>query len=810
MAENKAGGGETGGDLRAEASMVRETPAGRASRPPVAARRDPRADPDDEPISERVDVVTVERNDRQSTVDTLTNAALTLRRELAKLHQQAAAVERTIEDQRRERSEAFERVDMANMRVQELEQRLELADDESSNLRRLRDAALADLQAVRAERDDLARAIENAKGATEELARTRAEAEALRKAHDEALKAAATREAELAEIRKREQADAQRLSADEAELRALRERLERSSAELAQAREEVAHVKSEAARLRLEVAAAADAAAKKLAEVERERGAAKDDVARLEKALGEARGSAEKLAAVEGDLAAARSETAEAREAIGRLERELEDARRARDVNVERAGMAERELEDARRDTVRLQRELESAVVASASASTRALAAERARAFVEDSVKQLRDELTSTFARWRSMPPSSPPPANEGSVAPPTRVVTPPSPATSEAPPLTKRGGAGSTSFPPLMAEARPLSMPAPSPLPTPLLDDDWAVDSGPPPAADAAASGDAPIPAAAPVPSLSAPSDDAPARVEASTRAGPPPLPARPPRVTQPSFPPAVYPSVPPAAGGAPTLPPPAPPAARPPEPSSIVQILSEERDALIEHLADAATAPEAATKLLERPDWLRGRPPLELLMALTHLDYDVEAPVFELARAWDREPICRALIAALRDEPDARLREHSAWLLKHLGAPSAWPALAELVSNEAEPPPVRRWLLEAIERLVASRGIGWREVGDLVALLARHPDSTLRDGVIGVVSALERSDDKRRVLLEILRSDDDEIVLASAVQALTSALPIELDPAVTERLLGHPSARVQRSVVEFIERSKRAAAKD
>lgn len=799
MAENKAGGGETGGDLRAEPPMARETPAGRASRPPIAARRDPRADPDDEPISERVDVVTAPRTgERQSSVDTLTNAALTLRRELAKLHQQAAAVERTIEDQRRERSEAFERVDVANLRVQELEQRLELAEDESSNLRRLRDAALADLQAVRAERDDLARAIENAKCAADDLARVRAESEALREARDEALKAAATHEAELTEIRKREQTDAQRVSAGEAELRALQERLERSSAELSQVREEASQGKSAAARLRQEIAAAA----KTLAEVEREREGARDDVARLEKALGETQAAAEKVAPLEGDLAAARSEVTEARAEIGRLERELESTRHARDVSLERTAMAERELEDARKDTVRLQRELESAVVAAAGASSRALAAERARAFVDDGMKQLRDEVTSAFARWRSMPPSSPPPANEGSVAPPTRVVLPNAPATSDAPPLTKRGGAGSTSFPPLMAEARPLSMPAPSPLPTPPLDDDWAVDSSPAPAAEP------PLPSPAPVPSVS--SEDGPARIEATTRSGPPPLPARPPRVTQPSFPPAVYPSIPPPAGGAPTLPPPAMPSGRPPEPSAVVQILSEERDALIERLADDATAAEAATKLLERPDWLRGRPPLELLMALTHLDYDVEAPVFELARTWDREPICRALIAALRDEPDAKLREHGAWLLKHLGAPSAWPALAELVSNEAEPPPVRRWLLEAIERLVASRGLGWREVGDLVALLVRHPDATLRDGVIGVVAALERSDDKRRVLLEILRSDDDEIVLASAVQALTSALPIELDPTVAERLLGHSSARVQRSVVELIERSKRAASKD
>ena len=234
---------------------------------------------------------------------------------------------------------------------------------------------------------------------------------------------------------------------------------------------------------------------------------------------------------------------------------------------------------------------------------------------------------------------------------------------------------------------------------------------------------------------------------------------------------------------------------------------MLSTKREDLFELLADPATAGEAAAELLEHPEWLTGRPPIELMIALTHLDYDAEAPVFELARAWEREPVCRALIAALRDEPDNKLREHGAWLLKHLSAPSAWPSICELVSNEAESSGVRRWLLEAIERLVATRAVGWREVGDLVATFAVHSDPSLRDGVIGIIAVLDRTEDKRRILMQILRSDDDEMVLSSAIHALVSMLPVELDPVVTERLLGHPSARVQRSVVDFIDRAKRRA---
>src|SRR4051812_29450190 len=102
----------------------------------MTQRRDPRVDPDDDemPVSApRVDVVSVERaspghershaperrepaassSEGEEASDPLTNAALVLRRELAKLHQQAAAVERTIDDQRRERSDALERIETA-------------------------------------------------------------------------------------------------------------------------------------------------------------------------------------------------------------------------------------------------------------------------------------------------------------------------------------------------------------------------------------------------------------------------------------------------------------------------------------------------------------------------------------------------------------------------------------------------------------------------------------------------------------------------------------------------------------------------
>lgn len=861
MADNTSGKGigEGGGyDPRVD-PPVRESVSQRP-----AARRDPRADPDDEPVSSssRVDVIGVDRTMRDrdpSSADTLTNAALVLRRELAKLHQQAAAVERTIEDQRRERSDALERVEYATQRAAELEAKLEQAEAEATSLRRLHDGALDDLQKVRSERDDLLRAIEAAKASADELSKARSEAETLREAHDEALRAASTYEAELAEIRKREQLGAQKVSDTEAEIGSLRERLERATAELSQAREETTTVKAEVARLRQEGNASTEATNKLREEAERDRASAKEKIERLEKSITDARNETrvaeEKRGALETELTTLRAEVAQARTEIARLERDVEAARHSRDVSAERATMAEKETQGVRKDAERLMRELEAAVIAGAQAHTRAAAAERAKAMVEDSVRQLRDEVTSAFARWRAATPSSPPPSHggggggpagaggfeSGSVAPPTRAmpqamqdahlqhaISPE--AASAPPPATKRGEDvhdprrdASTSFPPVMAEAAPLSM-VPS-NPPPVIDEEWGSPSATSPSVKPHEKTSEQMPASIPA-VLVEDGDIMPASTASPTsRSVPPPLPptrSRPPPLPPPrtpSIPPAVYPSVAPA--GVVSV---APPSSA--EPSGVRAIPSEvppsqvassqpqdkmkelqERDELLARLHDPNTGRAAAMALRNRAHWLKGRPPVELLEALTRLDYDVEHPIFELARSWDRESLCKSLVGALRNEPDAKLREHNAWLLKHLGSPTALAAIVDTLKNEAEPPPVRRWLLEAIERLVASRSVGLRDVADVIETFVHHPDASLRDGVIGVIAALERSDEKRRLLLELLRTDDDEVVLASAVHALTSALPIELDPAVAERLLGHPSARVQRSVVDFIERSKRAA---
>lgn len=505
-------------------------------KPTVPPRIDPRADPDDDtpaaslrpPSSQRIDVVNIER-----TGDSISAVANTMRRELAKLHQQASAFERTLEDQRRERAEALDRAERATEHALSLEVRIARIEQENQQLRRMHETALDDLQKMRSERDDLA-------------------------------------------------------SAD-AEIAALREKVERLTAELTSATGLAARGQSDVVKITQERDDAIAATAR----------AAEAEIVRVRQSL----------EAAEKAVEQASSETT-------RLAREVEAAREERDAHVERAAMME-----------------------------------RARIQVEDGVRQLRDEITTAFARIRLAAPSLAPPRPPSDYTPATRAATP----------LARR--------------------------------------------------------------------------------------------------------------------------------------------DELIAKLDEPDDARNAADALKTATEWLRGPPTKELLETLSHADYDGERPVFEVARAWEREPLCRAIIDALQSERDTRAREHHAWLVKNLAAPSMWKDIATLAANDGEATGVRRWLLEAIDRLVAARHIGWNEVGDLVAKMAKHPDATLRDGNIGILMSLEASDAKRDVLVDLLAHEDDELVLVGAIDTLVASGPIDLDDAVIAHLLEHPSDRVQRAAKQLLE---------
>ena len=713
----------------------------RNTSPPAPMRRDDRAEPDDDdPGSQRIDVVNVDGGPRDATSSAMVN----LRRELAKLHQQAAAVEKSLEDQRRDRTDSADRLERALERAADLEARVTGLEAEANQLR--------------SERDDLAQAVEAAKVVTSEMGNLREEVERLQSA---SVIAASRTGGELTKAHEQAARAVEDAEKARAEAKQARADAEKARAEAEKAREGVRVAEQDAALV-------GDQASKIREEATLVRAEADKANAELAKAKAELAKADAELAKTREDVARAKEDStrdrATARDRIDLLDRALEDAR-ASGLRVES------ELEKARSNEERLARLLEAAQTETANAESRAASVTAAHAALESNVRRLREDIAGAFARVGH---AQPPPL------PNARPVV---------------------SIPPEMVESVP-----PDSLPKALPPEELVPESV---AQSSPTSKSVPPPAAA---SMMPPSN---ASIPPPTYASVPPQihESAPPSRQGTRPPPSTLGSMPPEALGSWSPPPDAgessPPARGPGSviPPGMEDLGGKTREALLAKLVDPDHSEEAVEELRHHPEWLRSVPPPTFVAALASVDYNADASVFELARTWDREPLCHSLIASLRSESDARLREHSAWLLKHFAAPSSWKAIADLARSDEEPAQLRRWLLEALDRLAAGRAIGWRELGELVTAMARHPDATLRDGVVGILVSLDRSDEKRRLLLDILRNDDDEGVLASAVNALASVLPMDdLDPVVAERLLGHPSARVQRSIKDLIERMKQS----
>lgn len=355
-------------------------------------RRDDRAEPDDSEPVERVDVVPPSSPGG--------NVLVHLRRELAKLSQQAAAVERSIEQQSRDREETADKLDRANERIILLEARLGSAESEAHSMRRLHETALEELNKIRDERDALAKDADVAKAASEELARTKAEVERLRVQTEDASKSIAALEGQLAEVRKKQFQEALRVTDKESEVIDLRQQVERAEAERAEAKKEVDRLKADAAKARFEAVEAREAAAKLREEVSRVQADASARVEAAEQAVAKERAEREEaLAPLRKDLEAAQTAEADVRAVNARLKRELEAASAEREAAENRGTRLEGELAELKLDHERMRRELDEALDVVKDAESRAATAERTFALLTQSMLDLREQISSGFAR---------------------------------------------------------------------------------------------------------------------------------------------------------------------------------------------------------------------------------------------------------------------------------------------------------------------------------------------------------------------------------------------------------------------------
>lgn len=346
-----------------------------SQKPPksATARRDERAEPDDDESSPRIDVVNVDGPAGGGGSARGEGAGISsLKAQLARLHEQASAVERSLDGQRRDRAAALDQLEQATRRCIHLETKVAAFEAEVSSLRRLHEAALAEVQSTHAERDGLARAVEAAKAVTGEQ---KEENEGLRSALEESMRVAATLTDELADLRKRQFQEALKVTDQEVQLAALRTKLERATAETGEARAEATSATNDAATAGEEARKLGQDLATAREDNERDRATARDRIDGIERALDEARAGA---ARAEADLDASRANEATVTSQLEAANARAADAEtRAADANARAAD----------------------ADVRATDAETRAADAETSRATVEQDVRRLRDDIAAAFAR---------------------------------------------------------------------------------------------------------------------------------------------------------------------------------------------------------------------------------------------------------------------------------------------------------------------------------------------------------------------------------------------------------------------------
>jgi hypothetical protein len=214
----------------------------------------------------------------------------------------------------------------------------------------------------------------------------------------------------------------------------------------------------------------------------------------------------------------------------------------------------------------------------------------------------------------------------------------------------------------------------------------------------------------------------------------------------------------------------------------------------------ADERVASSAAEALLHSPKSLLGEPPAQLLSAVMSPIGLPTASILNLARAWSRPEMSRATLDALRRAADLRERERLAWLLKTVLAAEHGREAIKWVMDDAENDEVRRWIFEAIERLVFGGHLGWDELADVVTMAAGSRHATLRAALSALLTALPwRSANIH--LLEPLLNDADPDVVSAAAHTLAGHPDAvrQLQPRTLEELRRHTNPRIRHGAAEL-----------
>jgi hypothetical protein len=206
-----------------------------------------------------------------------------------------------------------------------------------------------------------------------------------------------------------------------------------------------------------------------------------------------------------------------------------------------------------------------------------------------------------------------------------------------------------------------------------------------------------------------------------------------------------------------------------------------------------DPELSARGARTLIQHPEWWNGPAPTALIERLVDPGLPPENPFLDLARLWPRRELSPHLLAAFTSADDPAQRERAAWRLKDLAGADEVPQLLTSALRTHDSPTVRRYLLEAVERLAYGQAPAWHGIGGALEGLADDPEFLVRDAAVAIASALEDSPEQRTFLLRRL-DDADPIVLLSTLLALheRGMRRGDLGASVVQRLETHADPRV------------------
>lgn len=209
-----------------------------------------------------------------------------------------------------------------------------------------------------------------------------------------------------------------------------------------------------------------------------------------------------------------------------------------------------------------------------------------------------------------------------------------------------------------------------------------------------------------------------------------------------------------------------------------------------LLQQLITPESAEAAAAQLAENPQWLKLKPPKQVVVALADDQHPHDSEIIQLAMAWNPATLGPALLDALVQETATEKRRRLAWVIKQNPDPSSIAQLLALARSTNQDRIVRRYLLEAVTRLAFAGDVDWFDLVSTVRELRSDVDAGVREAAAALIGAGDDDHNaKRRTELIAFLNDEEPAVIATAATALQrfDVRERDLPKAMVQRLRNH-----------------------